>query len=78
MWYVFGDGPVHVLPYDPQCHELFAIFLSVTREVRSYLGVWYHDTSKYLIVHKGLKFCTRAPLIYFQGPKLVIIESYLV
>ena len=21
----FGDGPVHILPYDPQCHELFAI-----------------------------------------------------
>jgi hypothetical protein len=19
----FGDGPVHILPYDPQCHELF-------------------------------------------------------
>ena len=23
--YFFGDGPVHILPYDPQCHELFAI-----------------------------------------------------
>jgi hypothetical protein len=22
----FGDGPVHILPYDPQCHELFAIY----------------------------------------------------
>ena len=21
----FGDGPVHILPYDPQCHELFAM-----------------------------------------------------
>jgi hypothetical protein len=21
----FGDGPVHILPYDPQSHELFAI-----------------------------------------------------
>ena len=20
----FGDGPVHILPYDPQCHELLA------------------------------------------------------
>ena len=20
----FGDGPGHILPYDPQCHELFA------------------------------------------------------
>jgi hypothetical protein len=27
---VFGDGPVHILPYDPKWHELFAIlyFLS--------------------------------------------------
>jgi hypothetical protein len=25
--YFFGDGPVHILPYDPQCHELFAICL---------------------------------------------------
>ena len=23
----FGDGLVHILPYDPQCHELFAIYL---------------------------------------------------
>ena len=23
---IFGDGPVHILPYDPQCHELFAIY----------------------------------------------------
>ena len=56
---IFFDGPVHILPYDPQCHELFAIFLSVTREVRSrsnYLGVWYHDTSMYLVVHKCLKY----------------------
>ena len=22
----FGDEPVHILPYDPQCHELFAIY----------------------------------------------------
>ena len=22
----FGDGPVHTLPYDPQCHELFVIY----------------------------------------------------
>ena len=22
----FGDGPVHILPYDPQYHELFAIY----------------------------------------------------
>jgi hypothetical protein len=21
-----GDGPVHILPYDPQCHELFALY----------------------------------------------------
>ena len=25
IYYLFGDGPVHILPYDPQCHELFAI-----------------------------------------------------
>ena len=25
----FGDGPVHILPYDPQCHELFAICMIV-------------------------------------------------
>ena len=23
----FGDGPVHILPYDPQCHALFAIYV---------------------------------------------------
>jgi len=23
----FGDESVHILPYDPQCHELFAIYL---------------------------------------------------
>jgi hypothetical protein len=22
----FCDGPVHILPYDHQCHELFAIY----------------------------------------------------
>jgi hypothetical protein len=27
--YFFGDGPVHILPYDPQCHELFAIYWPV-------------------------------------------------
>ena len=26
IYYFFGDGPVHILPYDPQCHELFAIY----------------------------------------------------
>ena len=27
--FFFGDGPVHihVLPYDPQCHELFAMYI---------------------------------------------------
>ena len=25
--YFFGDGPVHILPYDPQCHELFATYI---------------------------------------------------
>jgi hypothetical protein len=25
IYYFFGDGPIHILPYDPQCHELFAI-----------------------------------------------------
>ena len=29
IYYFFGDGPVHihVLPYDPQCHELFAMYI---------------------------------------------------
>jgi hypothetical protein len=22
----FGDGPVNILPYDPQCHEIFSIY----------------------------------------------------
>jgi hypothetical protein len=26
IYYFFGDGPVHILPYDPQCHELFELF----------------------------------------------------
>ena len=26
IYYLFGDGPVQTLPYDPQCHELFAIY----------------------------------------------------
>ena len=26
---IFGDGPLHILPYDPQCHELFAIYWPV-------------------------------------------------
>ena len=30
----FGDGPVHILPYDPQCHELFAI---------SFRSIWIHS-----------------------------------
>jgi hypothetical protein len=25
----FGDGPVHILPDDPQCHELFAIYMCI-------------------------------------------------
>ena len=28
IYYFFGDGPVHILPYDPQCHELFAIYVT--------------------------------------------------
>ena len=24
--FFFGDGPVNILPYDPQSHELFAIY----------------------------------------------------
>jgi hypothetical protein len=28
----FGDGPVHILPYDPQCHELFAIYLDTRKK----------------------------------------------
>ena len=27
IYYFFGDGPVHILPYNPQCHELFAIYV---------------------------------------------------
>ena len=27
----FGDGPVHILPYDPQCHELFAIYYDILK-----------------------------------------------
>jgi hypothetical protein len=27
IYYFLGSGPVHILPYDPQCHELFAIYL---------------------------------------------------
>jgi hypothetical protein len=26
IYYFFGDGAVHILPCDPQCHELFAIY----------------------------------------------------
>jgi hypothetical protein len=35
IWYFFGDGPVHILPYDPKWHELFAIlyFLSKIMQV---------------------------------------------
>ena len=29
--YLFGDGPVHILPYDPQCHELFAIYYDILK-----------------------------------------------
>jgi hypothetical protein len=29
IYYFWGDEPVHILPYDPQCHELFAIDLSI-------------------------------------------------
>ena len=30
IYYLFGDGPVHILPYDPKWHELFVLlyFLS--------------------------------------------------
>ena len=31
IYYSFGDGPVHILPYDPQCHELFAICLIIIK-----------------------------------------------
>jgi hypothetical protein len=26
---LFADGPVHILPYDPQCNELFAIYMCI-------------------------------------------------
>ena len=26
IYFFLGDGAVHILPYDPQCHELFAIY----------------------------------------------------
>jgi hypothetical protein len=28
--YFFGDGPVHI----PQCHELFAIYIYITQQLR--------------------------------------------
>ena len=31
----FGDGPVHILPYDPQCHELFAIYILFKTEQKA-------------------------------------------
>ena len=34
--------------------------------------MWYDDASMYLVLHKGLTFCTETPL----GSKRVTIESY--
>ena len=38
IYYFFGDGPVHILPYDPQCHELFAINVLFS-EIQIFLNV---------------------------------------
>ena len=42
--YFFGDGPVHILPYDPQCHELFAIYIFFY--VSCLAGVFAKNTSR--------------------------------
>jgi hypothetical protein len=31
IYYYFGDGPVHILPYDPKLHELFAILYLLSK-----------------------------------------------
>ena len=39
--YLFGDGQVYILPYDPQCHELFAIYIQ-NFELLCYINVDCH------------------------------------
>ena len=40
-----GDGPVHILPYDPQCHELLAIYWPCYCTIHVYVVahfLWYN------------------------------------
>jgi hypothetical protein len=40
--FFFGDGPVHKLPYDPQSHELFAIYVHVCVDIGGFpLALWF-------------------------------------
>ena len=50
----FGDGPVHILPYDPQCHELFAIFVlfNIISACLFLLYVYIRVTTIYLDINK--------------------------
>ena len=40
IYYFFDEGPVHILPYDPQFHELFAIYFKLSYSV----AVFYMST----------------------------------
>jgi hypothetical protein len=45
--YNIGDGPVHILPCDPQCHELFAIEYTMTNSY--HIEIDYTMTNSYHI-----------------------------
>ena len=45
------DGPVHILPYDPQCHELFAIYTTSEIPVNDQ-SYWVLDRYSITILYK--------------------------
>ena len=38
IYYFFGDGPVHILQYDPKRHELFAILYFLSKIIMQVPG----------------------------------------
>ena len=54
----FYDGPVHILPYEPQCHALFAIYM-IVRLIWCYVALHPH----YILYSSLLDFLSQPPLI---------------
>jgi hypothetical protein len=63
-------GPVHIQPYDPQCHELFAIYYSSFFFTHLYIKKKLHSETKSSIYTETYIFDT-----YIFGTDYTILWS---